>query len=42
MKVTKQKTYNHSNNVINGNLCKECDNNKKCKDTGCPVYKWRR
>jgi hypothetical protein len=41
MKDTKQKLYNHSCNVINGNLCKECVNNKLCRDKGCPVYKWR-
>jgi len=41
-KKPKQKLYNYSNNVINGNLCNECLNNKRCKDTGCPVHKWRR
>ncbi len=42
---------NNSDNVVNGNLCQECRsfggttkdslNNKNCKDTGCPVYKWK-
>ena len=37
----KQREYNHSDNVVNGELCKECINSKTCKDTGCPVYKYR-
>lgn len=27
--------------VRNGSMCIECLNDKNCKDTGCPVYKWR-
>ena len=33
---------NNSNNVVNGNLCQECLNNKNCKDNKCPVHKHRR
>lgn len=43
MNKTRQKyRYNHSDNVINGNLCKECQQDKTCKDKGCPVHKWRK
>lgn len=42
MKTAKKKPlYNYSGNVINGKLCRECMNNKGCKDTKCPVWKWR-
>lgn len=36
------KQYNHSDNVVNGGLCKECQQNKTCTDKRCPMYKWRR
>lgn len=39
--IKKKWQYNYSGNVVNGNLCKECDNNKNCKDYPCPLYKFR-
>lgn len=41
MKDTKQKVYDHGTGVIHGALCKECQHDKTCKDTRCPVYKYR-
>lgn len=41
MKTANKKIYNYSNNVVNGNLCKECLQDKHCTNNRCPVYKWR-
>lgn len=32
----------HCERVQSGSLCKECCNNKNCKDTDCPLYEWRK
>jgi hypothetical protein len=40
--AAKPKVYNHSNRVIDGQLCKECNNNNSCKDNKCPLHKFRK
>lgn len=42
MKTVKRKTYNHSGNVVNGNLCKKCSNDKTCADKRCPLWQYRK
>lgn len=39
--MIKCKPY-YCEHIANGSLCKECLNNKKCKDIKCPVYKYRK
>lgn len=41
MSKEKQWKYDYGAGVINGKLCKECSNDKTCKDKKCPVHKFR-
>jgi len=38
----KKEKPHYCKHVAEGKLCDECVNNKTCKDTGCPVWRYRR